>query len=102
MTTNEIILTIIVVASIVSITSIIICLILIAYVDSLAKKGLLKTDSDKLIGLMKHIEKIEKLNKSNENKLGVCARCGHRDAIWKTHFHGNVCNTCQDYMLGLD
>lgn len=33
--------------------------------------------------------------------LGKCARCP-RDAKYETHTAGNLCNTCHDYLCGLE
>lgn len=92
MTTNEIILTIIAVTSIVCVTVIITDLILIRYF-----KGLSKRECEIIIEKSE-----EKVDRPKQN-LGKCQMCNRgSDAVWTTHRHGNVCNKCHDFIGGLE
>lgn len=61
-----------------------------------------------IILLMKQEYKYDEETKKEDKKiaykepdLGKCTRCD-RHARWETHTRGNVCNTCHDYMCGLE
>ena len=38
---------------------------------------------------------------NKEKGLGKCKQCS-RLARWETHTAGNLCNTCYDYLCGLE
>jgi hypothetical protein len=92
MTTNEIILTILAVTSIVCLTVIVVCVLLIKYVE-----GLNKRDCDVIIE-----KSAEKIDRPKQN-LGKCQMCNRGyDAVYTTYYNGNVCNKCSDFIGGLE